>query len=233
MAKMKTILNVALIVLIVAALAGFSIACGSQETTGQETQEEENAEETTAAAQTTESETAAEAETVAETEEETGTQAAGECPSATSATVKSTNGAYTDNMPISWDSIGSQSASLSHSTNNTAVFIYIANFETSENLEDVVLSDGQAVIQFTLTVPGEGDPVPVTIGKYNVKEWVGNYVNIGIRLTGGTTLTISSTDTSTGDFEITSVTDTEICGKFNIDEKWTKMSGEFKVPISK
>lgn len=232
MAKMKTILNVALIVLIVAVLAGFSIACGSQETAGQETQAEENAEETTAAAQITESETVAEAETVAETEEETDTQAAGECPSATSATVESTNGAYTDNMPISWDSIGSQSASLSHSTNNTAVFIYIANFETSENLEDVVLSDGQAVIQFTLTVPGEGDPVPVTIGKYNVKEWIDNYVNIGIRLTGGTTLTISSTDTSTGDFEITSVTDTEICGKFNIDEKWTKMSGEFKVPIS-
>ena len=190
------------------------------------------AEETTTSAQ--EEGTEALNETTADTEasEEATAETAGECPDATSVSIESTNGAYSDHMPISWDSIGSQSANLSHSTNNTGVFIYIANFETSENLKDVELSDGQAVLQFTLTVTGQGDPVPVSLGSYNVKEWVDNYVNIGIRLSGGTTVSISNASVNTGDFEITSVTDTEICGKFNIDEKWTKMSGEFKVPIT-
>ncbi len=220
MMKPKTIMNAVFIILIIASLSIFSVACGSQESAIQETQASEQpaAEDTTTSAQ------AAETEAPEET--------AGECPAATSVSVESTNGAYSDHMPISWDSMGSQSANLSHSTNNTGVFIYIANFETSENLKDVELSDGQAVIQFTLTVTGQGDPVPVSVGSYNVKEWVDNYVNIGIRLSGGTTVSISSSDVSTGDFEITSVTDTEICGKFNIDEKWTKMSGEFKVPIT-
>ena len=222
--KPKTIMNAVFIILIIASLSIFSVACGSQESAIQETQASEQpaAEDTTTSAQAAET----------EAPEETAAETAGECPAATSVSVESTNGAYSDHMPISWDSMGSQSANLSHSTNNTGVFIYIANFETSENLKDVELSDGQAVIQFTLTVTGQGDPVPVSVGSYNVKEWVDNYVNIGIRLSGGTTVSISSSDVSTGDFEITSVTDTEICGKFNIDEKWTKMSGEFKVPIT-
>jgi len=225
MMKPKTIMNAVFIILIIASLSVFSVACGSQESAIQETQaasEQPAAEDTTTSAQTAET----------EAPEETAAETAGECPTETSVSVESTNGAYSDHMPISWDSIGSQSANLSHSTNNTGVFIYIANFETSENLKDVELSDGQAVIQFTLTVTGQGDPVPVSVGSYNVKEWVDNYVNIGIRLSGGTTVSISNADVSTGDFEITSVTDTEICGNFNIDEKWTKMSGEFKVPIT-
>jgi hypothetical protein len=222
MTKTKKIVNLVLIISIIAALAGFSIACGNQETVQEETQMTEEQVEETATVETTAEETVAEPTT----------EDAGGCPAATSVSVESTNGAYADRMPISWDVIGSQAANLSHSTNNTAVFIYIANFETSENLKDVSLSDGQSVIQFTVTVKGEGDPVPVSLGTYNVKEWVDNYVSAGIRLTGGTTLTIASASVSSGDFVITSVTDTEICGKFSIDEKWTKMSGDFKVPVT-
>lgn len=207
-------------ILIMAIVTVFSVACGTQGAQSAETKA--SAEQTSETpAQTTAAETTA------------APKPAGQCPSSTSVTIQSDNGAYKERLPISWDSIGSQAAKLTHTTNRTAVFIYIANFETSENLKDVALSDGQAVIQFTVTVAGEGDPVPVSIGKYNVKEWVDNYVSAGIRLTGGTTLSISTGSTETGDFEITSVTDTEICGKFNIDEKWTKMSGEFKVPIVK
>ncbi|MBN1298678.1 MAG: hypothetical protein JW997_03210 [Actinobacteria bacterium] len=223
---MKKILNLVLIIFIITALAGFSFACGAQESAGEESQAaEEQAEETTAAAEDT---TAAE-----ETKDETVAQAAGECPAATSVQLESTNGAYSDRMPISWDSIGAQQAYLSHSTNNTGLFIYIANFETTENLKDVALSEGQAVLQFTVTVVGEGDPVPVSVGTYNVKEWVDNYVSAGIRLTGGTTVSLSNSSIDTAEFEITSVSDTEICGKFSITEKWTKMSGEFKVPVMK
>jgi len=220
MAGMKKIINLVLVIFVIASLASLAIACGKQGTVPTETQAtEQQIEETTAPAETTSAEAAA--------------QESGECPSLTSVKVESTNGAYVDRMPISWDSIGTQAAYLSHSTNKTAVFIYIANFETSENLKDVALSDGQAVIQFTLTVAGEGDPVPVSVGKYNVDEWIDNYASAGIRLTGGSTLSISTADIASSDFEITSVTETEICGKFNIDEKWTKMSGEFKVSIVK
>jgi len=226
MKRMTKLFLIAVCILTMIAVIGAFTACGGSNTKSGTVQKEEGAK----AAETTAAETTAAAE---ETAAETVAEVAGECPAATSVQVESTNGAYADRMPIAWDSIGTQSAKLSHSTNNTAVFIYIANFETAENLKDAALSDGQAVIQFTLAVPGEGDPVPVSIGKYNVKEWVDNYVSIGIRLTGGTTLTVSAGNTETGDFEITSVTDTEICGKFNIDEKWTKMSGEFKVPVVK
>jgi Leucine-rich repeat (LRR) protein len=65
MAKMKAVINVVLIVLIVAALAGFSIACGKQETVEQQTQvPAEHLEETTVSVQATEAETTAEADLV-------------------------------------------------------------------------------------------------------------------------------------------------------------------------
>ncbi len=224
MVKVKAVISIVMVVAVIAVLSSISIACGNQKAEVQQTQKsDEVVDEITSAAQTAETQTV----------QGTVAQASGECPAATSVNVESTNGAYKDRMPISWDKIGSQSAYITNSTNNTGVFIYIANFETSENLKDVSLSDGQALIQFTLTVKGQGDPVPISVGKYNVREWVDNYVSTGIRLTGGTTVTVSSADTTNGDFEITSVTDTEICGKFNIDEKWTKMTGEFKVPIVK
>ncbi|RPJ73382.1 MAG: hypothetical protein EHM20_12320 [Alphaproteobacteria bacterium] len=67
MVKMKTIINAVLVVLLIAALASFSIACGKQETAKQETQAvEEQVEETTAIVQTTEAEMVA--ETTAEAE---------------------------------------------------------------------------------------------------------------------------------------------------------------------
>ena len=42
-------------------------------------------------------------------------QPAGDCPAATSVSVESTNGAYADREPISWDNLGSQSAYVSRS----------------------------------------------------------------------------------------------------------------------
>lgn len=218
MKKMLAV-KITLIALLAIVALSFSVACGSKEAATQETSKEVLTEETTTTA-------AVESET---TKEEA--QPAGECPAATSVKVESTNGAYESREPISWDKIGTQSATISHSTNTTAVYIYIANFDTSEDLKDVSLSDGQAIIKFTVTVKGEGETVPVSVGKYNVKEWTDNYIEAGIRLSEGSTLQIAASSVSSGDFEITSVTDNEICGKFNIDENWTKMSGEFKVPV--
>ncbi|MDD3777260.1 MAG: hypothetical protein PHN32_06610 [Actinomycetota bacterium] len=234
MAKVKTVANLMLVIFVIAVLAVFAAACGNSSTSTaqtaspvQETEPEITSEQTEAA----EPETMVEETEPAEEPAPEEVQESGECPSSTTVSVESTNGAYADRAPISWDLIGTQAATISNSTNNTGLFIYIANFETSENLKDVALSDGQAVLQFTVNVVGEGDPVPVSLGSYNVKEWVDNYASASIRLTGGTTLSVSTADTTIGEFEITSVTDTEVCGKFNIEEKWTKMSGEFKVPI--
>ena len=65
MVKMKTIINAVLVILLIAALASFSIACGKQETATQETQAvDEQAEETASTMQIAEAETTTQAELV-------------------------------------------------------------------------------------------------------------------------------------------------------------------------
>ncbi|MDZ4131927.1 MAG: hypothetical protein U1E11_02210 [Dethiobacteria bacterium] len=166
-------------------------------------------------------------------EPEADPQPAGDCPAATSVTVESTNGAYADREPISWDTLGSQAAYVNRSTGNVGVSVCIANFETSENLKTVALGNGQAVIVFSMRVRAEGPAVPIQTGIYDLLSFDDSdlYVAPTIRLSGGSTLQISIHNLNEAEFEITSVTDEEICGKFTIDEKWTKMSGEFRVPF--
>lgn len=166
-----------------------------------------------------------------ETEDEP--KPAGDCPAVTSVSVESTNGAYADREPISWDTLGSQVAYVSRSTGSAAVSVCIANFETSENLKTVALGDGQAVILFSMRVRSEGSAVPIQTGIYDLISFDDSdlYVAPTIRLSGGSAVQISIHNLTVSEFEITAVTDKEICGKFNIDEKWTKMSGEFRVPF--
>jgi len=151
----------------------------------------------------------------------------------TSVSVESTNGAYAEREPISWDTLGSQAAYVNRSTGNAGVSVCIANFETSEDLKTVALGDGQAVIVFSMRVRAEGPAVPIQTGIYDLMSFDDSdlYVAPTIRLSGGSAVQISIHNLTVAEFEITSVTDEEICGKFNIDEKWTKMSGEFRVPF--
>jgi hypothetical protein len=160
-------------------------------------------------------------------------QPTGDCPAVTKVSVESTNGAYADREPISWDTLGSQAAYVSRSTGSAAVSVCIANFETSEDLKTVALGDGQAVIVFSMRVRAEGTAVPIQTGIYDLMSFDNSdlYVAPTIRLSGGSAVQISIHNLNVAEFEITSVTDNEICGKFNIDEKWTKMSGEFRVPF--
>ncbi len=160
-------------------------------------------------------------------------QPAGDCPAVSSVSVESTNGAYADREPISWDTLGSQTAYVSRSTGNAGVSVCIANFETSENLKTVALGDGQAVVLFSMRVRAEGPAVPIQTGIYDLMSFDDSdlYVAPTIRLSGGSAVQISIHNLTVAEFEITSITDEEICGKFNIDEKWTKMSGEFRVPF--
>lgn len=223
--------SIILTVMMVAVVASSSFACASASTDTAQTKAAEEAAPAEEAASATEAEAEVEA-TEAPAEEVV--QPAGDCPAATSVSVESTNGAYADRMPISWDSLGAQAAYVTNTTNNTAVAVYIANFDTSENLKDAALGDGQAMIYFSIRVRGEGDPVAVETGVYAMRDYDNNdlYVEPSIKLSG-TTVKLSVHELNVEEFEITSITDTEICGNFTIDEKWTKMSGEFKVPIVK
>ena len=120
-------------------------------------------------------------------------QPAGVCPAVTNVSVESTNGAYADREPISWDTLGSQAAYVSRSTGNAGVSVCIANFETSENLKTVALGDGQAVIVFSMRVRAEGPAVPIQTGIYDLMSFDDSdlYVAPTIRLSDGSAVQIS------------------------------------------
>lgn len=170
----------------------------------------------------------------AEEEPAEGAEPSGDCPAATAVEVASTNGAYASREPISWDSIGTQEAYVDGSMGSTTVNIYIANFSTQESLKGFKPEeDSQAILHFALRIRGEGNEVPVEMGEYNLKNYDESdlHVTPKIVLSGGSALQISTHDIESSEFIVTSVTATEICGTFSVDEKWTQMSGAFKVPI--
>ncbi len=151
---------------------------------------------------------------------------------ATKVTVESTNGAYADREPINWDSLGSQAAFVSGTFGTTSVNIYIANFETNEKLKDYKPGDGEAMLHFPIHIKGDGNDVPIETGVYDLirdAESV-RFVEPKIVL-NGSAVQISVHSLTLADFEITAVSHDSISGTFNIEEKWTKMSGEFTVPI--
>lgn len=160
---------------------------------------------------------------------------AGDCPDATSVSIASTNGAYASRQPIGWNNIGTQEAYVSRSYGTTSVDIYIANFTTSEGLKKYKPSDGESVLHFQLRIRGEGNEVAIEIGEYNLKDYDASdlHVTPKILLSGGSALQISTHDINSSEFVVTGLSDTQICGTFNVDEKWTQMSGTFVVPFVK
>jgi len=168
-----------------------------------------------------------------ETGEESGDEATepGEA-AATRVTVESTNGAYAEREPISWDSLGSQAAFVSGSYGSTSVNIYIANFETNESLKDYKPGDGEAMLHFALRIRGDGNDVPIETGAYDLRSYDESDLYVAPKIVvNGSAVQISVHDLTVADFEITAISDDSISGTFNIEEKWTKMSGEFSVPI--
>lgn len=150
----------------------------------------------------------------------------------TKVAVTSTNGAYADREPISWDSLGSQAAYIGGSYATTSVNIYIANFETADNLKDYKPGDGEAMLHFSLRIRGEGNDVPVETGVYDLKSYDESDLHVTPKIVlNGTAVQISVHDLTVAEFEVTEITETAISGTFNIEEKWTNMSGEFSVPI--
>jgi hypothetical protein len=128
--------------------------------------------------------------------------------------------------------LGSQAASVSGSFGSTSVNIYIANFETNEALKDYKPGDGEAMLHFALRIRGEGNSVPIETGVYDLKSYDESDLYVAPKIVlNGTAVQISVHELTVADFEITAISDDSISGTFNIEEKWTKMSGEFTVPI--
>jgi len=145
------------------------------------------------------------------------------------ATVESTNGAYSDAEFIDWASILTQQVHVSQLTNRSTCTIYMANFETTEPLRTVDLESGQAVIYFTLSQAASSVPVA---GVYDLTVSDGEFTgSASIRLAGGVTVYLSSSNIVAAELEITSATTDAVTGNFNAQDRWTTMTGEFQVPI--
>lgn len=144
------------------------------------------------------------------------------------AAVESTNGAYPD-PAIDWTSIVTQQAKVLTFSDHSVCTILMANFETTEYLKTVDLEEGQAVIYFTLTQPALSVPVA---GVYDLTLSDGEFTgSASIRLPGGATLMISTSNIVVAELEITGVTADAVTGAFNVEERWTTMAGEFQAPI--
>jgi len=143
--------------------------------------------------------------------------------------LESTNGAYTAVDPIDWSEILTQQAHFSEFTDNSVCTIFMANFETEENLRTVELQPGQAVLYFVLTQPAGSVPVA---GVYDLTVMDVDFSGTAsIRVAGGSTVTLSQSATTAGELEILAVTPESVTGTFNVEERWTSMSGAFEAEI--
>lgn len=158
-------------------------------------------------------------------------KAAGKCPDVTKVSVTSTNGAYPQGLK--WDRIATSVASVDKSIGNTAVHIYLANFQITGNPVQARPGDGQGILYL---MARSADPkqkeVKLKPGKFNFADFSGKAPQRGqadIKVKGGSSVQLNTQNT--GEFEITAATDKEICGKFDLKDKWTSMSGEFRALI--
>jgi len=143
--------------------------------------------------------------------------------------LESTNGAYTSADPIDWSEILTQQAQFSEFTDNSVCTIFIANFETEENLRTVELQPGQAVVYFTLSQPVLDVPA---VGIYDITTSGAEFSGTAsVRVAGGSTVTLSQSATTVGELEILAATPHFVTGTFNIEERWTTMSGAFEAPV--
>lgn len=143
---------------------------------------------------------------------------------------ESTNGGYTNlEVPVDWSSIGAQQAFVEKFTTGSTCRIYIASFDTDEDLNSATIEPGQGVVKFTLSLPPDSDPL---VGTYDLtctgSEFTGE---VGVMVTGGTTISFVASSMTGAVVEITSVTDDMVTGTFQAEDNWTSVSGAFQAEI--
>ncbi len=146
------------------------------------------------------------------------------------ARVESTNGAYTNlEVPVDWSSIGTQQAFIAEYYDYSSCRIFIANFETGEDLSTLAREPGQGIIKFTLRMPPESDP---QVGIYDLTRTGESFTGeAGVMVTGGSTVQFATSSMTDGVLEITSVTDGIVAGTFQLEDNWTVASGAFQAEI--
>jgi hypothetical protein len=146
------------------------------------------------------------------------------------ARVESTNGAYTNlEVPVDWSSIGTQQAFIAEYYDYSSCRIFIANYETGEDLSTLAREPGQGIIKFTLRMPPESDPM---VGVYDLTRTGEDFTGeAGVMVTGGSTVQFATSSMTDGVLEITSVTDGIVAGTFQLEDNWTVASGAFQAEI--
>ena len=236
MLKSKSILTILSIVFIVSVLL-ITIGCSPAQA---ETVSENGDTESTETAESSEevsevSDSQPEPETAEVEEAVVESEPQGYSPDKTSIQLESTNGAYVDAGEISWDELGTQVGEINYFVGRTTAFIYIATYDVQEDdIYNATVPEGEAILYFVAGIQKEGDEIPFETGTYDLTKFQGDVpktAEMGIKLSGGVTVQLDKFKTTVSEFEITNITDTEISGKFNIEENWTTTSGEFKVVL--
>ncbi len=156
----------------------------------------------------------------------------------TKATVASTNGAYpTADLP-DWSAVKAV-AFKDSSVGNASVVVVLSTYElpAANRAEFSKLSSpekGQARLELWLVrqkqvAPGEN--LELAAGMYDPTKPQGQAEmtsSVAIALPGGSSLSFSQPQ---GTIEVTSVTADSISGKFDVKDKWTRISGEFSAPL--
>ncbi|MHB8883243.1 MAG: hypothetical protein ACYC69_17260 [Thermodesulfovibrionales bacterium] len=157
--------------------------------------------------------------------------AAGKCPEATKVNITSKNGAYPPGL--NWSKIQASVATLDKSIGKTAAYIYIANFPIGGDPLHARPAEGQGILYFGISIADQKQKnIQLRTGKYDLADYSGTAPMRGqadIKVRGGSAVQLNTDNKGT--FEITSATGKEICGTFQLKDKWTSLSGEFRAVV--
>jgi hypothetical protein len=157
-----------------------------------------------------------------------------QCLSSATLTVSSRNGAY--DSSLDWHNLDGI-ATLRSSHNRETASVYLTNFDLTgvdpEGLATHELGAGQGMLILGLNRQISGqEKVALAPGSYDFGKAQGAAAQTGsirIRVPGGKIVSFDKSYTE-GNFELTEITDSKLCGRFTLKDKFSEISGTFSVP---
>jgi hypothetical protein len=157
-----------------------------------------------------------------------------QCPSSSTLTVSSRNGAY--DASLNWDNIDGV-ATLRSSHSRETASVYLTNFDLTgidpKGLVKHELGAGQGMLVLGLNRQISGqEKVALVPGSYDFGRVQGDAEQTGsikIRVPGGKSVSFDKHYTE-GAFELTEITGSKLCGRFTLKDKFSEISGTFSVP---
>jgi len=158
------------------------------------------------------------------------------CPVDTRVSVASRNGAYPQGLD--WSRVEKAIAFRSESLGVTSINVYLSNFyfsaDSYAHLRKLKLGTGQAMVELLLVNQiDEARKVTFDEGVYDFTKPQHEAQRTGvagIKVEKGTTVQFSYHYTE-GEFVIVEVTENQVCGRFDLKDKFNEVSGEFSAPI--